>query len=208
MHHCYDDSSGLSGSCSAGMSDRTGYHHGWYMQNPCAMPMPHKEHHYHMPHPMPPHKKPPHGAPWLTNLMRETEIELGGGKEIEKPNPLGNWMGHMGDWFRKEAGADPSMGMDGGSKWGNWLGKGADGTGGMDASGGAGGGKRPMGHRPGTGMTPGMTPGMEMGPGMGTHDMSGGKMGNWMGKGAGATGDRNDDDQHDGDGSGKRLWPK
>lgn len=184
---CYEE--GLSGSCSTSTS---GYPHGYYMA--CPAPMPKKMHHYpmhiqvpmHMPKPM--HHK---GAPWMANMMRETEIEIGGGVEVEKPNMLGNWMSQMGDWFSKGAGPEGGMGMDGGSKWGNWLGKGADGSG-MEAGGGTmwGDGKRPMGHIPGTGM-------------------GGGKMSNWMNKGAGdGSGMQSGDQGGMDDGSGKKLWPK
>lgn len=210
MHGCYEDHSGLS--------DCSGSHHG-YMMAPCPCPMPHKMmvHHHPMHHHMP---KPHHKAPWVADWMRETELEIGGGMEIEKPNMLGNWLGHMADWMGKGGGAEAGMGMDGGSKWGNWLGKGADG--GMEAGGGGqypagggqpGGGQYPPGggQYPGGGADGGMWHGgtkRPMGhmPGKG---MGGGKMSNWMNKGAGdgsgmPPGDQGGMD----DGSGKKLWPK
>jgi hypothetical protein len=116
----YCDVSGTSGiSYTSGLSGTPGemhygMHPGWH-KHPC--PMPKKKHiEYH------------HPAPWMARKKRETEIELGGGVEIEKPNPLGNWMGYMGQWLGKDDGATGGMG---GGKWGNWLGKGpGDQTGG------------------------------------------------------------------------------
>lgn len=163
---------GFADGCAGEMCNRECCHEGHYMKP--HLVVIHKPHRHH------PMQKPQH-----KHWMRETEVELGGGMEIEKPNPLGNWMGHLADWFGKEGAAEP--GMDGGGgKWGNWLGM--DGSGGMES-------KMPRGYHPGgmMGAKPWMPKGGSMGEGMdeGMENRMNERM-----------------DDRDGDSSGRKFWPK